>query len=177
MLPENIKAFLVEYRWLVQVAASAGIALLFGWLASRAQPQTRAGWRYSYYPLAVKAIAVLGAAFMTAAVAYNGTKLFASDWWVAPAIILLTIGAYWLLYEIFVTRLRWNDECFELVRYPFAVISLPFSEIAAIKHHPITESLTVIATNGERAWFPYSYRAGMSELFSRLNSDTNATES
>ena len=117
----------------------------------------------------MKIFAVLFAAFMTAAIAYNGLTLFASDWWVPPIIILLFVGAYWLLYEVFITRLRWNDERFELRRYPFTEKSLQFNEIVMVKHHAATESLTVVAANGKRAWFPYSYRVGMGELFSRIS--------
>ncbi|NTU63866.1 MAG: hypothetical protein HGB05_10805 [Chloroflexi bacterium] len=175
MIPENTQTLLIEYRWLIQVAAAALVVLMFGWLARTGQPKTREGWTYSHFPLPVKILAVLFATFMTAAIAYNGMQLFASDWWVPPVILLMFVGAYWFLYEVFVTRLRWNDERFELVRYPFAARSMAFSEIVAIKHHATTESLTVIAAKGTRAWFPYSYRVGMGDLFARIHQH-NETE-
>jgi amino acid transporter len=175
MLSENAQTLLVEYRWLIQVATAAAVALMFGWLARRGQPKTREGWRYSYYPVPVKILAVLFAAFMTTAIAYNGMKLFASDWWVPPIIILMFVGAYWLLYEVFITRLRWNDERFELRRYPFGAKSLPFSEIVVVKQSAATESLTVVAADGRRAWFPYSYRVGMGDLLSRISQHHDET--
>lgn len=168
MLSENAQTLLIQNGWIIQLAAAATVASIFGWLAKKGQPKAREGWQYSYYPVVIKVFAVLFAAFMTAAIALNGMSLFASDWWVPPIIIIMFVGSYWLLYEVFVTQLRWNDERFELRRFPFAAQSLPYSEIVAVRYHATTESLTVVASNGDHAWFPYSYRIGMQDFLSRL---------
>ncbi|NRF72459.1 hypothetical protein HLB44_36470 [Aquincola sp. S2] len=163
---------MAQYSAAIQIIGSALLVLALGWAAKRAMPKKVGEWTYSNYPLLGKLIALLGVVFITAAHVYNGLKLFESDWWVPPIIIVMTVGFYWLAYEMFVTTLRWNTTVVELLRPPLRPKVVRFSEVDSLKLHPTTESVTIRSTNGTKLWFPHSFRTGMPQLFTALTSVT-----
>jgi len=176
MSPSPLQTFLMQYGWAIQLMAVIAFAWVAGWSARRAIPRTTAGWTYAHYPLLVKALALVGLVFLTAAFVYNGRRLFAEDWWVPPVILTVTFGTYWFAYEVFVTTVRWNRHRLQVFRPPFPAISITLDQITSCKHHPTTESITLRSADGSSVWIPYSFRVGMDQLFSLLASPSEDTE-
>lgn len=164
-----MKDFLSQYGAAIQVLGSAAFVLLLAWAGSRIKSKVVGDWTYSRYPIIGKTVAVLSAAFVTAAIIYNGGKLFEEDWWVPPAFLIMTICFYWLNYEMFFVTLRWNTNRMEISRPPFPTKSVFYSDVASLTFHATTESVTVRSIDGTSVWFPYSFRSGMAELLAKLS--------
>lgn len=164
----GMKQFLIDHGWIIKMAGAAAVVLAFGWLAGRGVPRQQGGWVHARYPVAVKIFAAVGALFMTAALAWNGTGLFAADWWVPPVFLAMALATYWFVYEAFVASVRWNETEMQVFRPPFAPRSIAFADIVAVRHHATIELVTIRARDGRRVWLSYSYRIGMADLFARI---------
>lgn len=166
--------FLTQYGFVVQLVASALCVIFLGWMAKRALPRVEGEWTYSHYPLAAKLFAIAFALFLTAALIYNGAKLLDEEWWVPLVIITMFVGAYWVVYEMFVTTLRWNSLRMEISRPPLKPKAVRFADITSIDVHSASESITIRAKDGTKVWFPHSFRSGMPELFAALAAGAGA---
>ena len=164
----SFQNFFIEYGRVIQTSGIATVVFAAGWLARRAKPKVIAGWTYSDYPIFIKMLSLMFAVFMTAAVIYNGSGLFKQDWWVAPAILFITVASYFFMAEVFLTSLRWSDTKIELHRFPFAKRTIKLEEITSARYHGATESLTLVDKSGAKLWFPYGNRAGIAGLFALL---------
>ncbi|MFT3688100.1 hypothetical protein [Paenirhodobacter sp.] len=160
-----------EYRTTVQLALVAGLTWGLGVWAGRGRAHSRDGWTYAYFGLPMKLITVAIVAMPTTALLRKGATLFAEPWPVIVAFLAMTAAFWWLFWEIFVTRLRWNADGLELRRLPFRVKYIPFDQLERIVVHPITESISFIGADGTRIWLPYSYRTGMADLNFRLSQE------
>lgn len=89
-----MKNFLSQYGAATQVLGSAAFVLLVAWAGGHIKSKVIGDWTYSRYPMVGKTVAVLSAAFVTAAIIYNGGELFEEDWWVPPAFLIMTICFY-----------------------------------------------------------------------------------
>jgi hypothetical protein len=172
--PLSLQNFFTEHGREVQVLAAAIVVLAAGWFSRRAQPRTIAGWTLSTYSAFIKILSLLFAAFMTAAVLFNGLSIFNDDWWVAPAFLLIAAASYLFVYEVFFSTLRWNEVEVQVRRYPFSPKVMKFHEIDSVKFHGTTESVTLRSQSGIKLWFPYGYRVGTSELFVQIFGDGKA---
>ena len=166
----DLTLLLTKYGWLVQLAGVVAFGLLVNWMAARSKPRAIAAWTYSRYQTPVKLLAAIFPLFMTAALVYNGTALFREDWWVPPAIIVMTVLGFWLAHDVFLTTLRWNDDRFEIFRFPLRPKSIRLEDITSIKHHALTESVSIIDSAGNRVWFSCAYRVGIGDLMARIQS-------
>lgn len=162
------KEFLAQYSWAIQVVGVIVFGWLATWIARRSKPKVTEGWVYASYTLPIKALSAAFVAFMLAALWHNGMALFKEDWWVPPAIIAITAGAFWLAYDVFLTTLRWNEEALELHRafLPSKVILI--CEVASIKHHPTSQSISIINMHGLAIRFNANYRMSTSNLLSHI---------
>ena len=173
--PLSVQTFFIEHGRLMQVLATAAVVLAAGWLSKRAQPKLVAGWTHSTYTLFIKALSLLFAAFMTAAVLFNGLAIFSLDW-ASPVFLLAVAASYSFAYEVFFASLRWNDIEVEVRRFPFRPKSMKFQDIASMRFHGTSESVTLSSHEGNRLWFPYGYRVGASRLFALIRTRDEPTE-
>ncbi|HSV50630.1 MAG TPA: hypothetical protein VLJ57_00835 [Burkholderiaceae bacterium] len=159
----------IENGRMVQILGTATVVLAAGWFSRQAQPRVAAGWTHSTYTLVIKALTLLFAAFMTAAVLFNGLAIFNQDWWVAPVFLLTVAASYLFVYEVFFTSLRWNEMEVEVRHFPFRPRAMKFQDIVSVKFHGTTESVTFSSQTGSRIWFPYGYRVGARRLFALMS--------
>ena len=161
---------------MVQILGTAAVVLAAGWCARRAQPRVVAGWTHSTYTVFIQASSLLFAAFMTAALCFNGLAIFNEDWWVSPVFLLAVAAAYFFVYEVFFASLRWNETEVEVRRFPFEPQTMKFQDIVSVRFHGTSESVTLRSETGAQVWFPYGYRVGASRLFTLIRAATEETE-
>lgn len=169
MASERVRELLLQYGWIAQMVAAAASVLLLGWWAGRARPRSCDGWRHAYYTLPTQLFVLCFAAFMTAAMAYNRHTLLDEAWWVIMGMGGLFLGGYFFAFETLVTRLRWNAEVVEVRRWPCAAQSLAFDTIRDVRHHAMTESVSLIGADGQRLWFFSTQHVGVPELMALVH--------
>lgn len=162
------KEFFAQYSWAIQVVGVVIFGWFATWVAGRSKPKITEGWVYAGYTLPIKALSAAFVVFMLAALWHNGMALFKEDWWVPPAIIAITGGAFWLAYDVFLTTLRWNEEILELHRTFLPSKTIFICEVASIKHHPISQTISIIDMQGLAIRFNADYRMSTSNLLSQI---------
>lgn len=164
----DYKGFLAQYSWAIQIVGVVVFGWFATWVARRSKPKITKGWVYAGYTLPIKALSAASVAFMLAALWHNGMALFKEDWWVPPAIIAITAGAFWLAYDVFLTTLRWNEETIELHRAFLPSKTIFICEVASIKNHPIAQTISIIDMHGKAIRFNADYRMSTSNLLSHI---------
>lgn len=163
--------FLVEYSMMVQPVLIGALIWGLGTWVGRGRAHNRDGWTYAYFGWPMKLIAVSIVAGLTTALLRNGKALSEESWLVVAVVVVATVGFWWMFYEVFITRLRWNDEGLELRRPPFPHKYIPLDQLERITPHPITESISFISADGTRIWLSDTYRTGMADLHARLDAE------
>jgi len=172
----SLQSFLLEYGRVLQVFGVAVVVLAAGWFSQRAKAKLVDGWTHSSYTVFIKVFSMLFLAFVSAAVCFNGRTIFNQDWWVAPAFLGVVISAYLFAYEVFFASLRWNSSSVEVRRFPFGSRTMKFEDIASIKFHSASESVTLRSKQGALVWFPYGYRIGVASLFALMQAQDAGSE-
>jgi len=159
---------LTKYSWVIQIAGVVAFGYFVTWLARRSRPKVKDGWVYVEYAFPIKLVSAGFVLFMLAALWHNGSALFREDWWVPPAIIAITAGAFWLAYDVFLTTLRWNEEEIELHRYLFPMKAIRIRDVTSLQPHPNSQAISVFDTSGSRIRFNVGYRVGAADLIAYI---------
>jgi hypothetical protein len=166
----------VNWISLLQAFVSLMFVLVVGWLVARQRPRSDGQWTYGYYQGIVRWTIVLVAMVLVGAFCFNGLGIFKEAWWVIVTMFAMAGGTLWLLYDVFCTRLKWNEKQVELEHLPLREKTMRLDSINEIRFNRLIQTLTLIDDRETRISFSYTYRVGINDLLVKIDQAKRARQ-